>query len=73
MIGPIVFIADDPSVVDGDDTPSERIDDCFIVGCEDDSRTVGINLEKEVDDALGRERVEVSGWFVRQDHCWVVS
>lgn len=73
LLGPPAFLADNASIghcqnaiTSGGNFP--------IVGDNDDGLPhVTANRTEQVEDGSGVFRVEVSGWFVANDQCWLID
>src|SRR6266545_5537357 len=67
------LVADDPAVVEGDDTPPQRRHDVGLVGRDENGHAELVDPQEELDDLPADQRVEVAGRLVGDDQPRIVD
>src|SRR5579884_35108 len=64
VIGALLLVAHDPTVVDVDDPASQHVDDLTVVGGHQDGCAVRVDLDQQLHDLPGSVRIEVARGLV---------
>src|SRR5579864_347874 len=73
MIPSCIFVPDDLTAFDGDDTPPHDVHDFSVVGGHQDSGPTGVDLQQQLNDFPRGRRIQVPGWLVGEKDARIVD